>query len=249
MRKIFHAVYLSTALLSSVTWAQENKESKQAPEAHLKITKDFEQKLSRLTLECRLRPLELKLRQGIISQGSGRSFALILKDGKIHFKTAGKTLSIEEGKIAKAEWVHIAACWDGTRKSIWINGQKHAEGEFSGTFSSTEKLRIGALNRKGEAGLSLDGDLAQCVIYNRVLTAEEIKERSDKWELKLPLSDDIVAYWPLNEGEGTIINDKGPHAYHGILINMNSWIDAVPDNKESAGRKALRFKRQRFSKK
>lgn len=252
MKNFIRFTCSASVFLFFVFFAQtEEKKAKpkqlQAP--HLQIEKDFTEKLTQVTVECWLRPLELKLRQGIISQGSGRSFALILKDGVIHFKTAGQTLSIEKKNIIKGHWVHITATWDGSHKKIWINGKKLAESKFSGSFTSTEKLRVGALNRKGEAGLSLDGELAQCIIYNRALNEEEVKKRSKSWGMKLPAAQDVVVYWPLDEGEGRVISDKSSRGYAGTLIGMESWVDATRNDTNSAGRKALRFTRERLSNK
>ncbi|MGC9326771.1 MAG: LamG domain-containing protein, partial [Candidatus Hinthialibacter sp.] len=38
-----------------------------------------------------------------------------------------------------------------------------------------------------------------------------------------PFTEDLVAYWDFNDGEGIVAQDRSPNAYNGVLINNPSW--------------------------
>jgi len=51
----------------------------------------------------------------------------------------------------------------------------------------------------------------------------------------------LVAYWPFDEGAGTVAMDQGPYGNSGGLTNMNSAAAWVGGNTGSPGDTALRF--------
>ena len=64
--------------------------------------------------------------------------------------------------------------------------------------------------------------LDEIAIYNELKDNDWIRDVYDggtKYNHKSSGGDGLVAYWRLNEGNGTTVKDLGPHGYHGTLTN------------------------------
>lgn len=66
----------------------------------------------------------------------------------------------------------------------------------------------------------MEGDICECRVWNRVLTADEIKVK-DHYYVVAPDSEGLVAYWKFDEGSGKIIAD---HTGNGNTMVANSDI-------------------------
>lgn len=76
-------------------------------------------------------------------------------------------------------WKHLAATYDGARLKIFINGKAAGSMAVTGhTCASSEPLAVGAKNNptKGLLEAFWDGKLDDVRIYNRALSATEIKQ-------------------------------------------------------------------------
>jgi hypothetical protein len=77
--------------------------------------------------------------------------------------------------------------------------------------------------------------LDEIAIYNEVKDNDWIRAVYDgKGDYNHKNEDGLVAYWRLNEGEGTTVEDLGPYGYHGTLTNasygttIDSGINSLP---------------------
>jgi len=77
-------------------------------------------------------------------------------------------------------WQHIAVSWDGKEMRMYLNGQLMGSTEYDRDYIPVSAARPNSF-RLGFAGLGLGAvvtDIDEVVIYNRVLTAEEITKLS-----------------------------------------------------------------------
>lgn len=109
------------------------------------------------------------------------------------------------------EWVHIAVTYDNQTKDIkiYVNGKSQSEGKLSLGSISLGKNGVDGfyIGRSYEDARFLAGEISECRIWNRALTADEIAAPNHFYEVS-PQSDGLVAYWKCNEGSGSIIKDE-----------------------------------------
>ncbi|MCL2622356.1 MAG: hypothetical protein FWD31_01715 [Planctomycetaceae bacterium] len=137
-----------------------------------------------------------------------------------------------ETTFALYQWHHLVGTWshkDGKRK-FWVNGQLVFEKPFEGSLkiSPTVPIRIGAAGESGQAMEILDGTVAVPAIYKKALTPEEVAARFAEKGLIPASDDDIVASWPLNEGNGSVVKDISNNNVHGRIINHATWMVGGP---------------------
>ena len=72
---------------------------------------------------------------------------------------------------------------------------------------------------------NLCGYLAECRIWNRVLSAEELAEQRIRPYYVDPKSDGLVAYWKFNEGSGSTIIDRTGNGNNAIAKNPIKWVE------------------------
>ncbi len=96
------------------------------------------------------------------------------------------------GPINRGEWTHLALTYNGSNIITYINGNLEKAYNGSNQIQTTGRgLRIGARNSPGPASAFFNGTIDEVRIYNRSLSAEEIKQQYysnlrkynvDKWE-------------------------------------------------------------------
>jgi concanavalin A-like lectin/glucanase superfamily protein len=76
-------------------------------------------------------------------------------------------------------WTHVAATYNGSTLTVWINGQRAGNRSITGTHtcSNNRRLAIAAKNDPDQGLLEAfqDGQLDEVRIYNRVLSATEMQ--------------------------------------------------------------------------
>jgi hypothetical protein len=68
------------------------------------------------------------------------------------------------------DWINVVAQWDGTTRTLWVNGTSIGSKASSGLNVSDTALGIGVTNNSEY----LNGNIGQALIYNRALTSDEI---------------------------------------------------------------------------
>ena len=114
----------------------------------------------------------------------------------------------------KGAWQHIVATYDSGTMKLYINGEYAA-----GTTGADLQSDISNYNLTIGAGisqtLSFNGVIDEVAIYNRALSAEEIRAN-----MHTRLSGDepgLVGYWDFDEGEEQVAYDLSPYGNHGQL--------------------------------
>ncbi len=120
--------------------------------------------------------------------------------------------------ITLNEWQHIAVTYDGTNTvRMYINGveQSITYGSPPGggiKDHSSENLCLGT---DASSNMDFNGLIDEVRLWNTIRTSEEILEFK-----QTSLSGDeagLVGYWPMDEGNGTIIWDQSAGGHHGSI--------------------------------
>ncbi len=178
--------------------------------------------------------------QGIISQhgypnecGPG---LFIDGDGRVRFYLGdgGKyqKAQLHAGPaLTKHRWHHIVGVWDGTTKSLWLDGKRLAQWKFEGPLRPGKAaLRLASFGHAhGGADRFLDGDLAMLVIYDKALSPEEIAKRFAQRGSQQAEGNHVLACWPLSEERGDRVADVSANKRHGRIINHATWMVGGPD--------------------
>lgn len=94
---------------------------------------------------------------------------------RCNFEGAGGS-DTSAGVVTPGVWQHIACVWDGTNRIIYKNGVAVDTVAGTPTFSSSGgNVSLGRRNEAG-GGLYFNGKIDEVRMYNRALTASEIKQ-------------------------------------------------------------------------
>jgi len=122
-------------------------------------------------------------------------------------------------------WTHIVMTLNGDSSSIYIDGSLDSTGTGSGSRqTNTDVIEIG---RRGDASFKFRGPLDEVRIYNRALSADEVRRLFNLGRPKVGtafMSDGLVAYYDFNIGKGGIdVFDRSGNGNHGTTSNMDDF--------------------------
>ena len=197
------------------------------------------QKFDAISLECWIRPWNLKTDQGLLTKfdpsgdcgfglflGRRGQLKLYLGDGgkfRSQWFRTGPRLSPEH------QWRHIVVTWNGKVIALYMDGKFHGSWKFTGPLKpGRTPLRLAAAGQGGKAANFYDGDLCMPVIYSRALSAKEVKQRFQAQGLQPPTGKGVLACWPLREEKGDQAADISSHGCHGKIINRATWMIGGP---------------------
>ena len=173
-----------------------------------------------------------------VSKGNSDRF-LLRNTGKVRLIANGSILFTSSAAITDNKWHHVAASYDGTDLSVYIDGVEDAASPVTVALPTptTDKFAIGALyTNKSLIQEIFDGDIDEVRIWDRALTQaqiqyimnQEIVEHTDNTvdgdvlPQTLPSNivnsipwNDIQAYHNINEFYGTTVVDGS---------NNNNWL-------------------------
>jgi hypothetical protein len=113
---------------------------------------------------------------------------------------------------AQGRWHHIVVTYDREWGNVYIdNNLKTHINRTKALNSNSATTYIGGTN----AGYALKGKIDGVKIYNRALSAEEVRYHYNQGK--------PVAQWDMDEGSGSVINDKSGNGNNGTLVNGTTW--------------------------
>ena len=160
--------------------------------------------------------------------------------------TSGKVtrlLNMYDAGIQIGQWYHFAAIYDDDARKMYCylhtgeNFKTRYEKSRKTTSSKTADMTFAVPYVEEEAegqrnfwlGYAVspdhcfDGRMAEVRIWNKVLTLEEIEKDNHMFEVD-PASEGLVAYWKMDDGEGSIIKDhtaNGNHLTGQVNVDTN----------------------------
>lgn len=201
-----------------------------------------------LSLECWVRPWAHKW-QGLISQYTFQTdcgFGLFLDPSGhpvCYFGNGGSFraswLLAANTQLPLTEWTHLVAVFRQGTSTLWVNGEQVAavQGGPSVVNPGSAPLRLAAYGGSGFTRDCLDGDLAMPVIYQRALSAAEIKARAITSAITNPNAQPpavpgdrtaLLGCWPMTEEQGQTLADASPNARDGQIVNRATWMIGGP---------------------
>lgn len=179
--------------------------------------------------------------------GIEENFLIRLGDSGIlnnQLQIAGKTdkFTSADLQLPANEWVHVAVVYDADAKTVavYINGVNKASGtlnlgpvDWSAPHSdeSDGKPRCFWIGYSYNKDRYLPGQITECRIWNKALTAAEIGAKNHFYEVD-PKSEGLVAYWKFDEGTGVLIKDYSVNANHATASEALKWISVeLPSSK------------------
>ena len=126
------------------------------------------------------------------------------------------------------EWMYVVAVWDLNQVKLYENdilvGVTDLQGNLAqNTFNGNAGIGVNAAHYNGW----YNGKISEVAVWNRALNEQEIiaiingASVSDEYE-------NLIAYWPFNEGSGNVINDVSGNNNHATL-NNGEWSTDVPE--------------------
>jgi len=133
-------------------------------------------------------------------------------------------------KIIDGNWHHIVGTFDTTTLRKYVDGvETQSTSTGQAYLTTTENLEIGRISAY------LDGSISNVKLYNVALSAANVKELYDDSKVIIPTKNDasggfvtqtnLVGWWPLSEGAGTIAYDGSGNGNDGTLTNMDPATD------------------------
>lgn len=138
-------------------------------------------------------------------------------------------------KIKSGEWTHLAVTFNGDTKTVqvYINGRKKSEQqfrEFAGPVNwgvphsdeSDGQPRCFWIGYSYNNQRYLDGSIAECRIWNRVLPEEEINAANHFYRISSE-SEGLVSYWKFNDGQGNTVKDYAASGNNATASGSLTW--------------------------
>ena len=180
-----------------------------------------------LTLAAWVRPSHIN-RGTIFSKSAGNGFELWLDiNGNVEFRlnrgiNGGTYRLVSNFNYGSSlnQWIHVAATFDGTTSTIYINGEEDISRTYApftiGTSSGNLTLgSMGDIQR-------WSGDLDELRLYNRALNKNEIlllMGEVPTSESNTPTSGiGLVGHWKMDEGSGNQLLDASGNQFHATLL-------------------------------
>ena len=150
-----------------------------------------------------------------------------------------KNVSSSELQFESGVWYHLAVVFDGGYVTVYVNGAEKLSRAYVGRTSvnlgakhhnEEDGSRVFWIGYSYEAQRYFDGVVAEARIWNRALTAEEIKAPNHFYFVD-PASDGLIAYWKFDEGAGTKVIDYAS-GYDLTFDNEPVWVPvSLPEKK------------------
>ncbi len=128
-------------------------------------------------------------------------------------------------KFSTDRWYLISLVYDGSALLMYVDGEKVAEGAYSGTVDF-QRIELGMSWTGYPSSQYFKGYIAEMRVWDRALTPGQIKLGNCGVD---PAAEGLVAYWKMNEGEGHIFHDATGHGY-----DMD-WSNTCREINEGAG--------------
>jgi hypothetical protein len=128
-------------------------------------------------------------------------------------------------------WHHVAAVYNGSNITLYIDGKSVGSTAYSGGFvNTTNPAYLGRLNN---GSTYFQGNLDEIKIYNFALSTSQVQQQYNRGaevaygvgeKTSDPGMNGLVGWWKMDEGSGTTANDSSGMNNNAILINSPSWV-------------------------
>ncbi|MDC0204304.1 DUF4983 domain-containing protein [Flavobacteriales bacterium] len=122
------------------------------------------------------------------------------------------------------QWQHLAFTYDGSYIRLYKNGIIVDSTAANGTITqTTQSFKLGSLDW-GTTGFYLNGRLDEIRLWDATLSQTEINNwMCTEINMNHPNYNNLIGYWRLNDGTGTLVTDASPSSLDGTLYNAATW--------------------------
>jgi len=120
--------------------------------------------------------------------------------------------------VSLETWHHLVGTFDGRTRKVYLDGELGTSVEARGEFINARRFAIG---KSGGYGPSFKGMMDQLRVYNRALSAEEVRTN---YRASRPheaanevVSQGLVAHYDCTEGSGDTLHDTTRRGNHGKI--------------------------------
>jgi len=106
--------------------------------------------------------------------GSSATYVVYIDNANLRVRLRGGTNTNISTSIATNTWYNVVVTWDGTTANGYLNGQFVTTLAVGTASNQTNTFTIGAT--ASGTSTEFDGKISQTLVYNRALTASEIKQ-------------------------------------------------------------------------
>ncbi|MFJ2788009.1 MULTISPECIES: LamG-like jellyroll fold domain-containing protein [unclassified Streptomyces] len=149
--------------------------------------------------------------------GQGGFQLRVTGTGQVALDHSGGTLTSLQN-IPAGTWAHIAASFDGTTATLYVNGEFSGDKALPSSGDGSALLHIGAK----AGGPYYSGVIDEVRIWNRARGQSEIAD-SSRYRL-IGNEPGLVAYYRFDEAAGTKAYDQTDTAAHANLDNPPQWV-------------------------
>lgn len=127
--------------------------------------------------------------------------------------------------IEAGTWYHVAIVFNADNDVLFYLDGELIQTTLGDTPASATQSPL-EIGRKAEGhGEYFQGDLTEVRFWGTARTQEQIQ--AYKSYRLLGSEENLLGYWPLNEGSGDVIHDKSTAANHGTLYGSPIWKSAT----------------------
>ena len=131
----------------------------------------------------------------------------------VNFDSGGNPKIINAAATFDNNWHHLVAVATDSEVKIYMDGKRLATtGTLAPIVSTSTNVKIGGWGLTGN--YYLNGDIDDVKIYNRALSAEEVRYHYNQGK--------PVAQWDMDEGSGSAIKDKSGNGNNGTIFGA-TW--------------------------
>lgn len=157
-----------------------------------------------------------------------------IPSNQLQIATSNGNFTSSDLAIPTNTWTHVAVTYDAVAKTInvFINGKN---------LYTTTTANVGAVDwgvphsdeSNGQPrcfwiGYAYDnnrylaGEISECRIWNKVLTADDINANNHFYYVE-PDSEGLIAYWKFNDGGGSTVKDYSSNGNDATASNTLKW--------------------------
>lgn|GEM_PF-3033468 len=184
------------------------------------------------TIEAWIKVDKFNKWSSILSRGSSNTVTdyMFMLDGirpLLQTRNYTNRLMAKTGLVV-GRWYHIAGVQDvaAGKLRIYIDGVENnvANLEVDNVIAFEDPIYIGARNyyTTGQPAHTFNGIIHELRVWNVARTPEQI--RGDKDRRLIGNEIGLVAYWPLNEGYGTVAKDRSSNGHDAVFMNPPTWV-------------------------
>lgn len=187
------------------------------------------------TLEILFKASQLKKQISTLMGIEGKYLLRIgdagVPSNQLQVATSSGNLTNADLQFDSNKWYHVAVTFQKGEIKVYINGEEKASKKYSRLTSVSLGTKYSAEETNGRCfwigysydnNRSFDGSVAEARIWNRALSAEEIRSVNHFYTID-PTSEGLIAYWKFDEGEGQTVKDHSANSYDLTIENLPKW--------------------------